>query len=1678
MASATGSCRHYVLLCALLGLSWFFVSAQELQRKVCPSVKDYVPRRLCGSPAHQCKDDAGCKVGQRCCPNAQDCSYTCVKPRPPRGCPIPIDLALVLDSSGSIGRRNWVKVKRFAKDVIDYYDVSEKGTHIGIVMYSTDASVKMHFNKYSGAEMNNVNIKRDIDELRLERGLTFIDKALKISAEKLFTEKNGMRLNRKKVALVLTDGIQTKDKGPFTPLQKASQPMKDKGVEVYSLGIGSDIDVSELITFASGEKYVFNAKSFDELQLQVENITQAQCQACAQPVDVYFGIPTAKELGKELEDIKEFFARLTTLFQIGNRGAHIGVLRYSDTADLVIKLDSRYSRPGVSEAVRALKPEGIGFNVRKALEVASDNAFTIFGGVRQTAPKTFVLFIPGPLKQDMKEIDAAALKLKNMGVRVLMLGIKDKIDASLATTASQPPSRYFIQTLDYEELGVAAYEAADTVCKARYGKCQAFRPPPPAECPPDNADECAIDQDCQDANTVCCKGGCGRICEQKVNHCLVTMDIGIAIDTASDISDEDLTAVKSFTQNLIHALSDSENAIRFSLMQYGDTPKTLATFRHLYAEKELRGLVKAMKKSSGAERRVDSALEAMTSEVFSLEGGVRQGHPRYALFLTAGSSSPGSADLKTASAGLQKLGVNVIAVGVNSQAGVGFLGELATDSKLVFPLASSTELANLWSRMFTQMCNAKPGSCPVVTGSSPSCGSDVSLDYIPCGGSDKQSDWTCPGEQKCCLDQTGCHHICRHPPNKCKGKYDLALLIEASTFVGKSGLAKIKSFAKDLVDAFTISHPDTRIAIITYGATPTVNLKFNTLQGPMLSTGAVQTAIQEVLPRDGGGVAATTAALRLALNEVFTVAGGSRDIANKSLVIISQGQLDDAATAAGIAAQLRQKFVDVFSVTVGNNSDVTGLREIVSKPVDKNVFMTSSFGALDPNLRALTRTICEGADKVRPCGKPIDVLFGIPVSNHLGQEIWSAKSTFNSILGLLLVSNIGVHVGVIPYSETSDLTLHLDSQYKRDDIKQYISDLPASKKTGLNVAGALRTAADQGFTLFGGVRQTSPKVLVLMIPARFVQSDAQEILAAATKLKSLGARILVLGISGQVDETLAKSIASQPTSSFFVTADTYSGLISLAPKVVNTICRGSIYGKCPPPPPLPPGGTCPSQPSVNCSIDESCQSQDIACCYDSCGSSRCERAIKNCFVPAEIVFALDASESSSTTAFADMKGFVMDVVRSSSTSENNQHYGILKYSSIASPETRGFRNFRSESELKEILDKMDKTNDPVKRVDLALRTAKREFFSPKGGMRFGHPRYLIFLTSSPITAGHEDVGSASADLKELDVNIVAVATDSGVEPAFLQSLATEPRFVFKADSSAGLKGLVGDVTGQLCHEKPGKCPPVLNDDPAACASIPSPSADLIPCGPSAGKVGLSEKATDWDCPGEARCCRDPQNGCHSVCVPPPLECKKHKDILFMVETTEQLGEEGFEKIKTFTKQIIDAFAISSTETQVAFMTFHQRARVNVRFNSLKGDLLDKKNLFEKIDNIKYSPGRFSTTYRALQSARTAVFTKSSGSRENTNKTVVIFSTGRFENPLEASQEAYELRGEHVDVFAVPIGKNPDVGTIRDVVSLPTEKNIFMMTSAAALKPQLRALVSTICRGALKQYQLFGTRFVS
>jgi len=58
----------------------------------------------------------------------------------------------------------------------------------------------------------------------------------------------------------------------------ASKPIKEKGVDVYSLGVGSDILVKELIEIASSVDLVYSASNFDDLSEKVPQIAEEACE--------------------------------------------------------------------------------------------------------------------------------------------------------------------------------------------------------------------------------------------------------------------------------------------------------------------------------------------------------------------------------------------------------------------------------------------------------------------------------------------------------------------------------------------------------------------------------------------------------------------------------------------------------------------------------------------------------------------------------------------------------------------------------------------------------------------------------------------------------------------------------------------------------------------------------------------------------------------------------------------------------------------------------------------------------------------------------------------------------------------------------------------------------------------------------------------------------------------------------------------------------------------------------------------------------------------------------------------------------------------------------------------------------------------------------------------------------
>ena len=103
------------------------------------------------------------------------------------------DVAFIIDSSGSIGRRNWVKMLQFIKDAVTALNVGPQKTHIAAVAYSTDANVEFTFNSLKGCELTEKGYHSLTDRVRFQRGHTFIDKALMLANEKIYTTVAGMR---------------------------------------------------------------------------------------------------------------------------------------------------------------------------------------------------------------------------------------------------------------------------------------------------------------------------------------------------------------------------------------------------------------------------------------------------------------------------------------------------------------------------------------------------------------------------------------------------------------------------------------------------------------------------------------------------------------------------------------------------------------------------------------------------------------------------------------------------------------------------------------------------------------------------------------------------------------------------------------------------------------------------------------------------------------------------------------------------------------------------------------------------------------------------------------------------------------------------------------------------------------------------------------------------------------------------------------------------------------------------------------------------------------------------------------------------------------------------------------------------------------------------------------------
>ena len=163
------------------------------------------------------------------------------------------DIALVLDASSSIGRSNYMAMVenlatlfgRLCRSI----PTNEHSSDVRLALVVFSSAVKKVFDfrassiMHSNATAVRDSIMRAQDFWPCMGGATAMGPALKECLTHVFTVENGMRRNSMKRVLLVTDG---KANVGVKPLTIAKKLHRHKNVDVFPVGIGTEINLPEL----------------------------------------------------------------------------------------------------------------------------------------------------------------------------------------------------------------------------------------------------------------------------------------------------------------------------------------------------------------------------------------------------------------------------------------------------------------------------------------------------------------------------------------------------------------------------------------------------------------------------------------------------------------------------------------------------------------------------------------------------------------------------------------------------------------------------------------------------------------------------------------------------------------------------------------------------------------------------------------------------------------------------------------------------------------------------------------------------------------------------------------------------------------------------------------------------------------------------------------------------------------------------------------------------------------------------------------------------------------------------------------------------------------------------------------------------------------------------------------
>ncbi|XP_074802818.1 collagen alpha-1(XXII) chain-like [Natator depressus] len=226
----------------------------------------------------------------------------------PAGCKnVHYDLVFILDTSSSVGKEDFEKVRQWVSNLVETFEIGLDKTRVGVVRYSDRPATEFDLGRYQTREA----IKEAARNIKYYGGNTNTGDALRYINTYTFSKEAGGRPSdptSQKVAILLTDG-RSQDY-----VMDAATAARKAGIRIFAVGVGEALK-EELDEIASDPKsaHVFHVSDYNAIDKIRGKLRRRLCENVLCP-NVHVEGDRFKHTNGETDEIPGF--DLVDLFSV------------------------------------------------------------------------------------------------------------------------------------------------------------------------------------------------------------------------------------------------------------------------------------------------------------------------------------------------------------------------------------------------------------------------------------------------------------------------------------------------------------------------------------------------------------------------------------------------------------------------------------------------------------------------------------------------------------------------------------------------------------------------------------------------------------------------------------------------------------------------------------------------------------------------------------------------------------------------------------------------------------------------------------------------------------------------------------------------------------------------------------------------------------------------------------------------------------------------------------------------------------------------------------------------------------------------------------------------------------------------------------------------------------------